>query len=315
MLPLFAWYTEQFSTEMPNVLRSPHKNESTTASNPELATGSGGTTQGHKKRRRESDEVDHSDVLLNFRDDMIKMFQDFEANQNRRLGAIESQISHIKDQNDSIKNLNTEIEKSVSYVSEQIEVVQNKIMMLEEERKEFSTRINAIGDKCDMLEKNLYKTSIEIRNVPKIRGEKNSDLYGYIENLKNNLGMTLQSIEIRDIFRIPNKKDQLCSSLIVELNNTLAKSKVLDAAKSFNKTGQLNSNHLGLGNKETRIYISERLTPKARRLHFLARDIARLGGFKYCWTAGGNVYLRKADGDMAILIRNEENINELRKNI
>lgn len=263
----------------------------------------------------ESEDMDQTDVLLLFRDEMMKMFQKFEANQNHRLGEIENHISHIKDQNNSIKTLNTEIEKSVSDVSARIEFVQNKIIMMEEERKELSSRINVINDKCDMLHKNLYKTSIEIRNVPKIRGEKNTDLYGYFGRLTDTLKINIQTQEIRDIFRVPNKKDQKCSSLIVELGNTLTKSKVLEAAKSFNKSGQLHSNHLGFESKDTRIYISERLTPKARRLHFLAKDMAQSGGFKYCWTAGGNVYLRKAEGDIAILIRSEEDINVLKKKL
>lgn len=75
--------------------------------------------------------------------------------------------------------------------------------------------------------------------------------------------------------------------MVIEVVNILAKSRILEAAISFNKNGQLNADHLGLVSKETPIYISERLTPNARRLHFLAKDMVKLGGFKYRWTAGG----------------------------
>lgn len=37
------------------------------------------------------------------------------------------------------------------------------------------------------------------------------------------LGFKLQAQEICDLFRVPNRKHQICSSLILELGNILAK--------------------------------------------------------------------------------------------
>lgn len=242
------------------------------------------------------------------------MFNDFEARQESRLNAIENKITLIKLQNDTIKNTNNEIEKSISDVSARIEMVQSTISRLENERIQLSNQISNIEDKYELIVKNLNKTSIEVRNVPKVKGESKNDLYRYLLHLSDVLNTKVEYHHIRDIYRLPNKKQNENSSIIIELVNTHTKGNILDACKKFHKSGssQLSASHLGLENNNTRIFISEYLTSKGRRLLYLSKRLKADKGYSFCWTSGGNVYLRKADSLPAILIKNEDQLVKLR---
>lgn len=86
------------------------------------------------------------------------------------------------------------------------------------------------------------------------------------------------------------------------------------AAKKFNsenKSNKLNSKHLGLEGLEKPVYISENLTPKARRLFFRARELKRSKAYLFCWTSNGNVFIRKSEDDPAIPVESELQIDRL----
>lgn len=251
------------------------------------------------------------------RDTLRSMFNDFESRVELRLNAIESKVSLIQQQNDSIKSTNIDIEKSISDVSARIEMVQSTIVRIEDERKQLSKQILKLEDKCESLEKNLTKTCIEIRNVPKAKGESKRDLYSYSVNLSKVLNTVIEQHHIRDIHRLPNKKENETSSILIEVTNTYTKNNILEACKKFYKSNnyQLSASNLGFENNNTRIFISEYLTSKGRRLFYLAKALKTDKGFSYCWTAGGNVYLRKADGLPAILVKSEDQLVKLRNEL
>ncbi|KOB51939.1 Uncharacterized protein OBRU01_26845, partial [Operophtera brumata] len=57
------------------------------------------------------------------------------------------------------------------------------------------------------------------------------------------------------------------------------------AVKKYNQhhiNDRLNTAAIGLQGKKNPIYVSDFLTPKARRLYFLARDVARSNGYRFC---------------------------------
>lgn len=246
---------------------------------------------------------------------MKRMFEDFDARQSARLDAIEKQMCLIKNQNDSICSTNLAIEKSITDVSARIDDVQNKIARIDSERQQMAAEILKINERCELLDRSLKKTSVEIRNVPKVKGEKLEDLYTCIGLLYKEIGLNRDTADLRDVYRLPSKKESGTSTIIVELVNTLSKTKLLNAAKTYYRTRKVDifASSLGFNAQATKIYISEFLTAKNRRLLHIAKDLKREGKFDFCWTAGGNVYLKKTENAPSILIRNEEQVYNLQK--
>ncbi|CAG5034207.1 unnamed protein product [Parnassius apollo] len=107
------------------------------------------------------------------------MLETFVNNQNVRLDNIEKKLALVTNQNVIIQQTNSEIEKSINFVSDRIDNLQKDVSNIEKDRKALESQINTINTKFDALEKYIRKTSIEIRNVPKIRGENRETLFKY----------------------------------------------------------------------------------------------------------------------------------------
>ncbi|KOB64285.1 Uncharacterized protein OBRU01_24265 [Operophtera brumata] len=190
--------------------------------------------------------------------------------------------------------------------------MKNKIDGLETQRQDMCVYLNKLEDKIERFERNTVKTTIEIRQVPKQIKESKDNLYKVLKNLTNTFGLPLEKSELRDIYRQPSKATDTKSTIVVEFSNTFTKTDFLSIAKKRNKSARLCTKDLGIEGEQDPIFISEHLTSRARHLHFLARDVARSCHFSYCWTANGQVFLRKEEGGALVIVKSEEQLNEIR---
>lgn len=261
------------------------------------------------KRRRVSD--DDYDELTAFKIEIRDMLKSFTQSQNNRLDSIEHQIVDLKSQ---VTSTSQGVEKSLNVLSEKINILELSIQGFDEQRKDIELKISYVEEKLDNIEKNNKKTSIDIRNVPKTLNENKEVLFSYIQTLSESLKLDLSLLDIKDVYRVPSKVENKYSTIVAEFSNTLTKSKILKAANIYNKsnpTSPLSTSHIGITGDTTRIYPSESLTSKSKRLFFLARSFAKSNDYKYCWTSNGNVLLRKQDGTNCIVVKNEDVLNGL----
>lgn len=262
-----------------------------------------------KRPRRHSDEV--SDSLACFKEEIIATMKELLSTQCSRLDQMEDRMNSIYIQNQSIHTTNKDIEKAMNSLTEDIKSIETQLENLNRDRTQLHQQIATIETKIENLEINSLKTCIELRNVPKISKEKKSDLYNYILKLSEKLKLNTQISDIRDVYRMPSKKDNDSSSVTVEFTNTMSKYQCIEAVKSYNKANApnyLNSSHLGLTTKEQTIYVSELLIPKMKRLLYLARDFAKTNNYTYAWSSNGRIYLRKEEGTPHIMIKSEAHL-------
>ncbi|KAG7296907.1 hypothetical protein JYU34_019775 [Plutella xylostella] len=265
------------------------------------------------KRQRTQDSV--SDEISSFKAELLSLMNNFISTQSNRLDKLEDHIKTIKDQNKIIQSTNEDIEKSMNHLSEDIRTLETKITGLEQERKSINSYILGLENKIHNMEINALKTCIEIRNVPKVAKETKSDLYGYTLKLGNFLKVHLQQSDVRDVSRLPSKKEQDSSSISIELNNTFVKTQLLDAMKKYKKENyseQINSNDLGIKTKKP-IYVSELLTPKMKRLLFLCREFAKTEGYSFVWPLNGRIFMRQKEGSPHILVKSEEQLGQMKR--
>lgn len=252
-------------------------------------------------------------------DSRFCVLKDMISSLSKRLDTLEKNTSDIKNQNSEIQNTSKDIEKSVDHVSCQILDVQNKIHTLDTEKKNMQLQIHVLNQKFDGFEKLQRKTCVEVRQVPKKEKETKKDLYDMIYKLKqfiepqgNDQNTPMQ---LRDVYRLPSRTKAPNSTIIIEFTNTFDKETFLNNIKRYSKikSDQLSSKHLGLGENKTPIYVSEYLTSNTKKTFYLAREFAKAGGYKYCWTSGGRVFLRKQDNAPHLLIKGEETLAALRE--
>lgn len=253
------------------------------------------------KRRRE-------DELVVFREDMIQMIKSMLLTQEMELKKITPTLNEIKLTNSLIEN-------SVAAITLQNEEFRRKLEQMEIQSKKDKEYITILEDKVEDLQRSSRKSNIEIKNVPKQTKETKEDLINMVKCLTDTVNIAVAKSDIRDIYRVKGKKQGMSNTpIIVELSSTILKTEVLKMCKLFNNKhkAKLCAKHLGFkSSEESPIFVSEQLTAKGSRLHFLARDLAKSKGYKYCWTAYGKIYVKKHDESPTYVIRSESQIQSL----
>lgn len=80
-----------------------------------------------------------------------------------------------------------------------------------------------------------------------------------------------------------------------------------------NKNSKFSTETLHIKGPRKPVFISENLTPKMKRLFYVSKEYARTNSFDHCWLVNGKIFLRKKEGQAAILIKGEEDLKILKK--
>lgn len=248
-----------------------------------------------------------SDVLNSFKEDIKIMIQSMWKEQQKDLKNILPTLLEIK-------QTNTNIENSIALLTAQNLELTKKITQLENKSKDHREYIALLEEKVEHLQMGLRKSNLEIKNVPKKNNETKEDLIEMVMRLSSTIGGNLRKEDIKDIYRVRGKKEPHNPLIILETSSCLVKTDILKLCKSFNvrTKSKICAKHLGFRTSEdTPVFVSEQLTPRGSRLHFLARDLAKTQQYKYCWTAYGKVYVRKTDDSPIISIKSESQVHQL----
>jgi type III secretion system FlhB-like substrate exporter len=263
-------------------------------------------------RRRRQDVVntqrkDHS--LEAFRLELRQLITTFMISQREEMKEINTTM---KDMQDNIKN----IQETLAQVTIHNEELKLKFGKLENAVKEDREYIIFLEDKLEELQLGYRKANFEMKGVPRMEKETKLDLTEMAIKLSEVVGCKMSKSDIKDIYRVRGKnKENRNTPIVVETGSVLVKTDLLKMAKSYNirnKTNKLCAKHLGFKTQEDiPIYLSENLTRKAARLHFLARDLAQTKAYKFVWTSYGKVYVRKNELSPIIFIKSEQQVHQL----
>lgn len=108
--------------------------------------------------------------------------------------------------------------------------------------------------------------------MSKAPNESKSSLYTVLQQLFQDLGYDLQLTDIRDVSRLPSKKES-------RTLNTFLKSNFLESAKQYykrNPNNKINLSHLGLEGPSALVYVGEQLTSYDKKLFYTVRNFAKL---------------------------------------
>ena len=265
-----------------------------------------------QRAKRSREDITISMQLDEFKEEMRRMMTIFTEKRGNEIREISLTLKEIQQ-----SNIN--IEKSITFLNAQNEELNTKIKQLEYKATEDRQNMAVLESKIEDMQMGYRKSNFVIKNVPRKPNESKEDLIEMMMCLSNNIDCKFVKYDIKDIYRVRGKNnDSPNTPIVVESGSTMLKSEILKMGKAFNlkhKT-KLCCKHLGFKtHEETPIFLSEHLTPKAARLHFLARDLSKSGAYKFCWTAYGKVYVKKDEQSPAILIRTEDQVHQLKLKI
>lgn len=259
-------------------------------------------TLRQKRRRSPSDDV--SEKLAAFMAEFKDLLDALKKEQNFKFEKLSAAVEEIKRQN-------VEIRTSVEFLSQKYDSIINQIDKLEKDRQQNLLQIQSLEIRMENYERLSRSTCIEIKNVPTVPSETKDKLLNTVISIGNSLNVPIKSHEVKDVFRI-NSRDPSNRTVLVDFTGVMMKEKIIQMYRKGNRENiRLTTDKLKLPGPPKPLFISESLTPKMKRLFFLARDFAKLNEYSHCWISNGKVLLRKKEGDKFIIVRSESDLSDI----
>ncbi|KAJ0173853.1 hypothetical protein K1T71_011002 [Dendrolimus kikuchii] len=258
-----------------------------------------------RERRKRGFGIDELQASIQ---NINKVLSSSMAQQESKLSAVMSTISEIKEQNNNIQS-------TINFLSEEYHDIKKEFIRIESERKDQYLYIKTLETKIEDLERTSRATGLELRNIKQREGETKKTLLELIMKIGEKIKVSIQPYEVKEIFRFKSKAEN--KPIIVEFTSVIKKQEILEAIKQLKRAnnGQLESSVLGIQGPSTKVFISETLTTKNKRLFTLARDFVKSHEYKYCWTSYGYIYIRRGDGQPAIRINSEGDLDRLKSSL
>ncbi|KOB73180.1 Zinc finger DNA binding protein [Operophtera brumata] len=247
--------------------------------------------------------------------EIMAMLTSWKSEQEAVLSKIISDVAEIKAEIREVHKTNSEIEKTLDFVCKNYEDLKIRVECLEKRREERDNHWDKLEDKIEELERNARSTSIEIRGIPVKQNETKGELLSIVDNLHNKIKVQVERGFIRNIYRTKEKPNGE-RPIVMDVTTPIKKYNILKAVKEYNYHhigDKLNTMAIGLEGKKAPIYLSDFLTLKAKRIYFLAREVAKSNGYRYCWSTNGKIFLRKAKGSPLISITSEVQLEDLKQ--
>lgn len=223
----------------------------------------------------------------------------------------------------SITEMSVKMEKLQS-LSNTVAKHEHRLKALEGENKNLKTLVKSLSIRLDNHEQHLHNNKLQINNIPR---SDNEDLSDIVCKIGNQLGILMNNDQILDVYR-PNptpiksthreSADGSSSSTNHE-NAGPSNSSENNSGMKYNtpiiiqfRSNKLRNDILGKFRanreiyfdieKKTKIYIIEFLSFNRRRQLHRAKLFCKENDYKYVWTKGGNVYIKRDNGAKTVRI-------------
>lgn len=251
--------------------------------------------------------------------DFRKGMNEFESNIYRKL---EAENLETKKSLEFISSKYDELIKKMELVLTNSKKMEEKIETLESTMTILQTRIQSLEIDSENKCREANLKCLEFRGIPENKEESPDTLKGIIYNISKTTNCSIGSKDIEAIYRVTRRekptqtKDIKPRTVIVKLTSETHKENLYSAIKNFNHSeiieGKMNTSLIGMSGPKNPIYVSEHLTLQAKRLWFLARQLARKHGYRYVWTKAGRIFAKKCDNSRPIMIDSEQKLTYIK---
>lgn len=250
--------------------------------------------------------------LNQFKAEFKNMMYEWQQDQRKQLTDLQSSMTNIKLQIESLRSTTSEVEKSLEFLCGENEDMKKKLSSLELLASTQETRIKSLEGTVEEQSRQSVVNMLEMRNVPWTPKETKSELMKTTLHIIQLIAPHTSETDILETRRLPSKTEK--KTILVCLASGSLKSNIILASRKYNaqnKGNPLSTLVTAPNSPREPIYIDEHLTAKGKRLYYLARQLKKKGLFQFCWTAHGKVLLRDKEGGKTIHVTEEDQINDL----
>lgn len=200
--------------------------------------------------------------------------------------SIEQSVQLMSDQYDELLVHVRHQDKEISQIKKRVDAL---------ERREQSGGAHQLMQDVNELEWQSRKLNLEFHGIPV---SENEDLLSKVNDVASKINVPELSVtDVVSIHRLPAARDKVPGIIV-----RFARQSVKDAFLA--KKSELN---------RLKIYcfILENLTKRNKVLLTATKDWARNHDYKYVWHKNGRIYIRQKDGERAIIVRSESDLDEI----
>jgi small-conductance mechanosensitive channel len=186
---------------------------------------------------------------------------------------------------------------SAKYVQllKQLQSLNEKSNKLEKKTSVLQTDLNNVETVSEDLAQYLRRDCVEISGVDPSEGQSCNDI---VVSLSEEMGIKIDDRDISTAHVLPTYNKNKDKKIIVKFTRRDIKNEFYTNRKKI--AGRKISSLKSLGKKgENKVYISESLTPKRKKLFGAVNNIKKKLNWKFIWTNNGRIYLRESDNSVS----------------
>ena len=227
-------------------------------------------------------------------------------------------VQQILSEQKSFMNTLAKHDEEIIKLNEKCDAQQNKIDENNIDINELKNAVSILQTENEDLKHKLNETNqqsrlncLEITGVPEPgRGE---NVFLTVQLVTSALGFRLESSMVSDCFRMRANTGGR-SKIIVCFTKTTFKWEILKCRKikADFSTLHLDNSLRQLVKEHKAIYINEFLTSYNKKLFLKAKEYKNQNNIKFIWIKNCNIYMRKSENSKIILIKSENDIQEVK---
>ncbi|CAK1590236.1 unnamed protein product [Parnassius mnemosyne] len=252
----------------------------------------------------------HKDIELGLE---IRLFRNELSAMRNELKEVRDNITMLKD---TVLACNKNLEEMDCRVTNLEKLYEDRLIKCD--TKILEDTISELRVQLNERDQDLLANDLEISGLPEQKGE---NPINTVMLCAKKIGLDIDHREIvhaeragilRAFYNNNNSAQKLMSTgprkIVVRMSRRAVRDEFLRCARvRRNKT----SDSLGLPGDPCRIYINERLTPVNRKLFGKTREAAKKASWRYTWTKGGQIFVRKEDGKPVTRIRSDTDLSRV----
>lgn len=235
------------------------------------------------------------------------------------LGAMRDELKEVRDGMAMLRDTVLACNKNLEEMDIRVTKLENRI----EERvnkcdtKELEETIGELRIQLNERDQDLLANDLEISGLPEDKAE---NTISTVLLCAKKLGLDIDHREIVHAERVGsvrasnnviNSSDGVSLGprrIVVRMSRRAVRD---DFLRSARVRRSVTTESLGLPGEPRRFYVNERLTPANRKLFGKAREATKKAKWRYVWTKGGRIFVRKEDGKPVTRIRSDEDLNRV----
>lgn len=243
--------------------------------------------------------------VLEFKEFIKNALEDFKKEVLSELQSNAKQFEEFKTSLNFFSSKLDEANKAMNDINKNCNTLKKENDELKKKNAELTNDVKMLKIKMKNLEQYSRKNNVEVSGVPASNGENVKQL---VKDIGAAINVVVREEDVMAAHRVPTYNREKAPSLIIQLHNRTLRDNWL---KGFKDLKNLTANKINNSFPQSRVYVSEHLTPDNKMLLRITKQKCKEVGYQYSWVKEGKIYVRRASQEKSIKIEDYDDLAKL----